>query len=229
MTHNAVIIVAGGRGTRFGGPTPKQFLNLDGRPVLMHTIEAFAQAGVSDLDIIVVLPHDQRPTWQQLCSKYGFSINHTVVDGGNSRFESVRNGIRAIEACGNVDGVIAVHDGVRPLAGTELIKRAFDEAAQFGSAIPVVNVTDSIRAVDGDSASHIVPRSTLRAVQTPQAFNAAQLIAAYRCEPSDDFTDDASVFEAAGHSVHLTEGNTRNLKITHPIDILVAEKLIEND
>ncbi len=230
MTHNTVIIVAGGRGTRFGGPVPKQFLKMSGRPVLMHTIEAFATAGISGLKIIVTLPHDQRDTWQELCREHAFAVEHQVVDGGQSRFESVRNAIAAIEASGACSGVIAVHDGVRPLVSTSLIGRAFSEAAAKGSAIPVVAVTDSIRRIDstGDGQSHIVPRAELRAVQTPQAFDAQRLIAAYHTEPSDAFTDDASVYEAAGHSVHLIDGDTRNIKITHPIDIVVAEKTAEN-
>lgn len=229
MTHNTVIIVAGGRGTRFGGPVPKQFLKMSGRPVLMHTIEAFATAGISGLRIIVALPHDQRSTWQELCREHAFAVEHKVVDGGQSRFESVRNAIAAIEADGACNGVIAVHDGVRPLVSADIIGRAFSEAAAKGSAIPVVAVTDSIRRIDSDGLqSHIVPRAELRAVQTPQAFDAQSLIDAYHTEPSDAFTDDASVYEAAGHSVHLIDGDTRNIKITHPIDIVVAEKTVEN-
>lgn len=229
MTHNTVIIVAGGRGTRFGGPIPKQFLKMNGRPVLMHTIEAFATAGISNLKIIVTLPSNQRHTWRDLCLEHGFTVTHRVVDGGASRFESVRNAIAEIEAeTGSCDGVIAVHDGVRPLVSADLIGRAFAVAASKGSAIPVVAVTDSVRRVNADGRSHTVPRSELRAVQTPQAFDSASLIAAYHTEPSDAFTDDASVYEAAGNSVYLIDGDTRNIKITHPIDIVVAEKTAEN-
>lgn len=224
--ENSVIIVAGGRGTRFGGPLPKQFLELAGRPVLMRTIEAFASAGISGLEIVVVLPPDQHGLWRDLCRKHGFEVPHVVASGGASRFESVRNGLRVAQAPG--EGVIAVHDGVRPLASQAMIGRVMHVAQHSGAAIPVVPVTDSVRRLGPDGASHSVPRSQLRAVQTPQAFNAALLRQAYRVEPSDAFTDDASVVEAAGHTVTLVEGEPSNIKITHPADIAVAEILMSN-
>lgn len=224
--ENSVIIVAGGRGTRFGGPLPKQFLELAGRPVLMRTIEAFAAAGISGLEIVVVLPPDQHGLWRDLCRKHGFSVPHVVAGGGASRFESVRNGLRIAQAPDG--GVIAVHDGVRPLVPQSVIGRVMQAARLGGAAIPVVPVTDSVRRLDAGGASHAVPRSQLRAVQTPQAFSAALLRQAYRTEPSSDFTDDASVVEAAGHAVTLVDGDPVNIKITHPADIAVAEILMSN-
>ena len=225
-TENSVIIVAGGRGTRFGGPLPKQFLELAGRPVLMRTIEAFAAAGISGLEIVVVLPPDQHGLWRDLCRKHGFSVPHVVACGGASRFESVRNGLCIAQAPDG--GVIAVHDGVRPLVPQSVIGRVMQAARLGGAAIPVVPVTDSVRRLDAGGASHAVPRSQLRAVQTPQAFSAALLRQAYRTEPSSDFTDDASVVEAAGHAVTLVDGDPVNIKITHPADIAVAEILMSN-
>ncbi len=225
--ENSVIIVAGGRGTRFGGPLPKQFLELAGRPVLMRTIEAFAAAGIGGLEIVVVLPPDQHGLWRDLCRKHGFDVPHVVASGGDSRFESVRNGLRVAQAPDG--GVIAVHDGVRPLVPQSVIGRVMRAARLSGAAIPVVPVTDSVRCLDGaGGASHSVPRSQLRAVQTPQAFSAALLRKAYRVEPSDAFTDDASVVEAAGHTVTLVDGDPVNIKITHPADIAVAEILMSN-
>lgn len=227
IVENSVIIVAGGRGTRFGGPLPKQFLELAGRPVLMRTIEAFSSAGISGLEIVVVLPPDQHGLWRDLCRRHGFAVPHVVASGGASRFESVRNGLRMAQAPDG--GVIAVHDGVRPLASQAMIGRVMQAARLSGAAIPVVPVTDSVRCLDGDGgSSHTVPRSQLRAVQTPQAFSAALLRRAYCVGPSDAFTDDASVVEASGHAVTLVDGEPTNIKITHPADIAVAEMLMGN-
>ncbi len=218
------IIVAGGSGKRFGSEMPKQFLPLDGKPVLMRTIEKFDQAGAT---IVVVLPVEHQEMWMAMCKDDNFAVSHTIADGGKTRFESVKNGIAAIEnlADGNL---VAVHDGVRPLASVELINRCYDTAQETGSAIPVVNPSDSIRQVMDDGTSQQLLRSSLRAVQTPQTFKVELLRGAYDVEESPLFTDDASVVESAGHQVSLVEGEIANIKITTPIDMVIATELLKN-
>lgn len=224
MMKTIAIIVAGGSGTRFGAQMPKQFLELGGKPVLMRTIEAFGDDAV---DVVVTLPADQMDLWRELCGKYAFAVPHRVVAGGETRWHSVKNALDSIGDVADVD-VIAVHDGVRPLASADLICRILDTARKTGSAIPVVPLNDSVRQVDGD-ASHALDRSSLRAVQTPQAFEARLLMKAY-CQPFDvTFTDDASVVERAGHAVTLVEGDPHNLKITRPMDLALAEYLLNRD
>lgn len=218
------IIVAGGSGKRFGGELPKQFLPLDGKAVLMRTIEQFDQA---DTSIVVVLPAEHQQMWIDMCKESNFPITHTIATGGKTRFESVKNGIAAIESLAEGD-LVAVHDGVRPLASVELINRCFDTAQATGSAIPVVNPSDSIRQVHDDGTSRQLLRSSLRAVQTPQTFRAELLKGAYDVEESPLFTDDASVVEHAGYQVTLVEGEVTNIKITTPIDMIVASELIRD-
>ena len=222
MTRYA-IIVAGGSGTRFGSEMPKQFLPLAGKTVLMQTIAHFA--AVPDTKIIVVIPASARELWANLCLEHKFTVEHALVDGGSSRFESVKNAINTIKPCPG--DLIAVHDAVRPLIGPEHIERIFNEAARHGSAIPVVNVTDSIRQVGDAGQSIALTRASLRAVQTPQTFSADALINAYDVPYADFFTDDASVFEHAGNSVHLVDGDVNNIKITHPNDLMIAEYLLK--
>lgn len=217
------IIVAGGSGKRFGSEMPKQFLALDGKAVLMHTIEKFDQAGAS---IVVVLPAEHQEMWMTMCKESNFAVTHTIATGGETRFESVKNGIAAIEDLADGD-FVAVHDGVRPLVSVELINRCYDTAQETGSAIPVVNPSDSIRQVMDDGCSKQLLRSSLRAVQTPQTFRAEWLRGAYDVEESPLFTDDASVVESAGHQVTLVEGEMTNIKITTPIDMVVASELIK--
>lgn len=214
------IIVAGGSGSRFGSAIPKQFLPLSGKPVLMHTIARFAQAGAK---IVLALPQAQIGYWNTLCKQYAFTQPVTTVAGGDNRFESVKNALAAITA--DKGDIIAVHDGVRPIVSQDVIENAYAEAAIHGSAIPVIQVTDSIRMTDGN-ASHAVDRSRLVAVQTPQAFDASLLLPAYDTQYIATFTDDASVVEHAGHAVHLIAGDTCNIKITHPGDIEIAELLL---
>ncbi len=224
------IIVAGGSGTRFGAELPKQFLELAGRPILMRTIEAFGEScekGDTSLDVIVTLPADQMDLWQQLCEKYAFALPHRVVAGGETRWHSVKNALAAVADIADVD-VIAVHDGVRPLATVGLICRVLDAARRDGAAIPVVPLNDSVRQVAGDT-SHALDRSSLRAVQTPQAFDARLLLDAYHQPFDPTFTDDASVVERAGHRVTLVDGDPRNLKITRPMDLALAEYLLNQD
>lgn len=216
------IIVAGGSGKRFGSEVPKQFLPLEGKAVLMHTIEKFAQAGAT---IVVVLPAEHQEMWMAMCKESNFPVTHSIATGGKTRFESVKNGIAAIEDLCACD-LVAVHDGVRPLASVELINRCYDTAKQSGSAIPVVNPSDSIRQVLDDGTSRQLLRSSLRAVQTPQTFKAELLQGAYDVEESPLFTDDASVVESAGHQVTLVDGEVTNIKITTPIDMIIASQII---
>ena len=215
-----VIIVAGGQGLRMGLPVPKQFALVAGRPVLMHTIARFHEADPL-LGIIVVLPADQHDYWNDLCREHDFRIEHTVVSGGETRFHSSQNGLRAIPD--DVDGVVGIHDGVRPFVSVEVIRRCYAEARRSGSAIPVVPVVDTLRIVGEGNGSHNVDRSQFRAVQTPQVFRAAELLKAYEQPYDSTFTDDASVWERAGYKVNLSAGGTRNIKITVPDDIAIAE------
>ena len=221
MKH--VIIVAGGSGKRFGSQIPKQFLPLSGLPVLMHTIRRFARHASS---ITLALPQSQMYYWKELCGHYSFSIPTRIVAGGDSRFESVKNAISSINIGDN--DIIAVHDGVRPLVSDKVITDVFNKATENGSAIPAIHVTDSIRMIDNDGFSHAVDRSRLVAVQTPQAFNARLLKKAYDVPFSTAFTDDASVYEYSGHKIHIVDGDARNIKITHPDDIEIAEKILAN-
>ena len=220
-SKHTILIVAGGRGTRMGGPQPKQFLELAGRPVLMHTLEAFDRWDAS-ARFIVVLPEDQIDTWKRLCEAHVFGRIHRVVAGGETRFHSVRNGLDAVAS----NGLIAVHDGVRPLVAPSVIAACFAAAADGGAAVPVVPVVESVREVDADGGSRPVDRTRLRVVQTPQVFRADVLRAAY-CLPYDPrFTDDASVVEASGVAVRLVPGNRENIKLTTPMDLLLAEQLM---
>lgn len=225
--RTVAIIVAGGSGTRFGAELPKQFLELGGRPILMRTVQTFEQAldGVEH-EIIVTLPADQMALWGDLCIRYAFTVPHRVVHGGETRWHSVKNALDTLDNVGDID-VIAVHDGVRPLASEALIHRSLEAARHTGAAIPVVMLNDSVRQIVGDN-SHALDRSSLRAVQTPQAFDARLLMEAYR-QPFDlTFTDDASVVERYGHCVTLVEGDPNNLKITRPMDLVLAEYLLNN-
>lgn len=220
-SKHTILIVAGGRGTRMGGPQPKQFLELAGRPVLMHTLEAFDRWDAS-ARLIVVLPEDQIDTWKRLCEAHVFGRIHRVVAGGETRFHSVQNGLGAVAS----DGLIAVHDGVRPLVAPSVIAACFAAAADGGAAVPVVPVVESVREMDADGDSRPVDRTRLRVVQTPQVFRADVLRAAY-CLPYDPrFTDDASVVEASGVAVRLVPGNRENIKLTTPMDLLLAEQLM---
>ena len=221
------IIVAGGSGTRFGAQMPKQFLELGGQPILMRTIEAFGKIRDGSIDVIVTLPAGQMDLWRELCEKYAFTVQHRVVPGGETRWHSVKNALDSISDPDDVD-VIAVHDGVRPMATADLIKRVVDTARQRGSAIPVVMLNDSVRQVEGEGGSHALDRSSLRAVQTPQAFDTRLLLEAYRQPFEPTFTDDASVVERLGHSVTLVEGEPQNLKITRPMDLALAEYLLND-
>lgn len=218
-----IIIVAGGKGLRMGGDIPKQFLPIKGKPVLMRTIERFHECS-PQLRVILVLPREQQDYWHTLCRDHSFGIDHTVVDGGDTRFGSCRNGLAAIPD--DEEGVVGIHDGVRPFVSADTVERCFARARQCGAAIPVLPVTDSLRRVSGDGkSSHGVNRSEYRAVQTPQAFSIQVLKKAYRQPYQDSFTDDASVVEDMGVKVDMVEGNRENIKLTTPFDLKIAETL----
>ncbi len=221
------IIVAGGSGTRFGAELPKQFLELGGKPILMRSIEAFANSGNCPVDVIVTLPSDQMDLWQRLCDRHGFSVPHRVVPGGETRWHSVKHALDSMGDVNEVD-VIAVHDGVRPMVTADVICRTIAAARRDGAAVPVVALNDSVRQVVGE-ASHALDRSTLRAVQTPQAFDARLLLDAYSLLYQPTFTDDASVVEQLGHPITLVEGDPHNLKITRPMDLALAEYLLNSN
>ncbi len=220
-----IIIVAGGKGLRMGGDLPKQFMPLHGKPVLMHTIERFRSYS-DELKIILVLPHEQQDYWRQICQKHNFTIEHTVVDGGQTRFHSSQNGVAAVPD--DATGVIGIHDGVRPFVSEETIARCFEAARQFGAALPVLPVTDTLRRVT-DDGGYNVQRNDYRTVQTPQTFDAQLLKQAFKQPYSDNFTDDASVVEALGHKVTMVDGNRENIKLTTPFDLVVAEALIKKN
>ena len=217
------IIVAGGQGVRFGGPLPKQFLPLAGRPVLMHTIDAFSHIA---REILVVLPEANFDTWRQLRLQHGFTTPHRIVEGGGTRFQSVKNALDTLDSDSGT--LVAVHDGVRPLVDDALISRTVTAAMTHGAAVPVVPVTDSIRQMDDDGHAHPLVRSTLRAVQTPQCFRLDALKHAYALPEDDTITDDAMTYERLGKVVALVDGDPRNIKITRSADLAIAEMLMHH-
>ena len=217
-----VIIVAAGSGWRMSSDIPKQFLELCGKPILMYAIEAFVDA-FEDIKTIVVLPQSHFTYWDKLCVRYNFNVPHQTVEGGSQRFHSVKNGLALIR---DDDGLVAIHDGARPLVSRETIINCFNEAEKFGNAVPVTVPVDSFREA-GSEKSRMLDRSTLRMVQTPQVFKIALIKNAYEQRYQQAFTDDSSVFEAAGNKVHLTEGNSENLKITTTHDFIIAEALLQ--
>ncbi len=213
------IIVAGGSGTRMQSELPKQFLQLNGKPILMHTIEAFR---FDDIAITLVLPKEQLEYWKELCSTHNFNTHHKVVEGGETRFQSVKNGLNSIEGH---EGIVAIHDGVRPLINQLIISESFKQAEAMGCAITSVPLKDSLREVTLTS-NHSVDRSDFRLIQTPQTFQLALIKKTFDAPYQSTFTDDASVFENSGHTIHLIEGDYKNIKITTPEDLLVAESFL---
>ncbi len=220
MKKTAIIIVAGGGGKRMGSALPKQFLLLNGEPILARTINRF-RAALPTAQLIVVLPEEHIAYWENLRARFEVA-RHQVVKGGEERFHSVKNGLAAV---GFDVELVGVQDGVRPLASVELIRRTVEEAAQYGSAIPVVEAVDSYRRLT-DEGSQIIDRRPLRIVQTPQIFSRALLDEAYQAAYTPLFTDDASVVEALGEPVHLVAGERSNLKITTREDLLIASALL---
>lgn len=222
MYNITTIIVAGGSGTRMGSELPKQFLTIANRPILMHTIDSFAKA-IGTHQIIVVLPADSTTLWQQLCQDHSFTTDHKVVVGGDSRFASVKNGIAEVDSDSNI---VLIHDGVRPLVSSQLIKDIVEATAHHGTSIPYVEEVNSLRKILPDGSTKIVDRSLYIAIQTPQGFKRELLERAYDQPSSPLFTDDASVVESAGHKIHLTRGEVANIKITTPTDLLISSAIL---
>lgn len=220
MLARYVLIVAGGSGRRMETEVPKQFLLLNGKPVLMHTFEVFYRFS-STISFVLVLPDNEIALWKQLCMDYSFTIPHYIVTGGDTRFQSVKNGLSLIkEEC-----IVAVHDGVRPLTSIATIEKAFAKAELHGNAVPVIPVNESLREMIGQKSAP-ADRSRFFIVQTPQCFRISLLKEAYKQTYQEGFTDDATVVEALGETIHLTEGNFENIKITYPTDLKIAWGLI---
>jgi 2-C-methyl-D-erythritol 4-phosphate cytidylyltransferase len=215
-----VVIVAGGSGKRMKAEIPKQFLELAGRPVLMHTIERFKLFN-DTIEIITVLPENQLRHWIELQKKHSFTITQTLVKGGSHRFFSVRNGLKFV----NVPGLVAIHDGVRPFVSVDTIIRCFETAEKLGNAIPVISPTESLRIIT-DQGSVPVNRLQVKQIQTPQVFNAGLIKNAYLQEYKPEFTDDATVLEKTGEKINLVDGNRENIKITNPEDLLISTALL---
>ncbi len=218
---NYAIIVAGGSGTRMGSSVPKQFLNINDLPVLMHTINTFHQFD-AQIQLILVLPDNQIDYWQQLCKTHQFEVKHQIAKGGSSRFESVKNGLALVKE----PALIGIHDGVRPFVSPDTLKRCYHHAKALGNAIPVLDAFESIRQVN-DECSIALDRSAIKLVQTPQVFHSDILIPAYTQKYNSLFTDDASVVEAYGKTIHLVAGNRENIKITTPFDLVLAEAFLK--
>jgi 2-C-methyl-D-erythritol 4-phosphate cytidylyltransferase len=220
MTYDLIkkyaIIVAGGSGSRMKSDIPKQFIEVGGLPILMHTLKRFKEAD-SEIEIILVLPETQFEYWEELCQKYK-TVPHQLVAGGKTRFQSGLNGLKVIDN----EGLVAIHDGVRPFVSTEIIKESFKVASEKGTAVVSVPSKDSVR-VNGQS----IDRSTVRLIQTPQTFQIPLIKKAFETEELSTFTDDASVAEHAGFEINLIEGNYENIKITTPEDLLWAEVLLK--
>lgn len=217
-----VLIVAGGSGKRMERGLPKQFIEVNGLPILMHTMNQFFSFDPS-MPLTLIIPETQQHYWQILCMKHNFTLPHQICPGGPERFFSVKNGLETLPD----RGLVAVHDGVRPLVSIDTIKRCFQKAKKTQAAIPVMPLTESIRKTNGDSST-AVDRSNYVLVQTPQVFSVELLKKAYQQEFDTNFTDDASVVEKLNHPIHLVDGNPENLKITRPMDLLIAEALIKS-
>lgn len=218
-----IIIVAGGKGLRMGGEIPKQFLPIAGKPVLMRTIERFHEYS-ADLGIILVLPVEQQDYWSELCNKHNFCIKHIIANGGATRFHSVQNGLAMIPD--TAEGIVGVHDGVRPFVSIETIERCYATARKEKAVIPVTPVVETLRFIDNEGKGRNVLRSDYRLVQTPQTFDIQLLKRANKQEYRESFTDDASVVESIGQTVCMVEGNRENIKITTPFDLTIAKVLV---
>jgi len=218
--HKYAIIVAGGTGTRMKGEVPKQFMLLNGKPVIQYSIEAFYACDPA-IQIILIIHPDYIASWEQLAREFKISIPLQLAAGGKTRFDSVKNGLKLIRE----EGFVAIHDAARPLINAGFIEKIFSDALTNGSAIPALPLTDTIRVIDGD-VTHPADRTFLRAIQTPQIFKVSELQRAYTQRFQPNFTDDGSVMEAAGFSIHLCEGKQENIKITHLHDFALAEVLM---
>lgn len=222
--HNYAIIVAGGTGARMHSSVPKQFLLMNGKPVLMHTVEAFYKSN-SKPQIILVLHAGFHQYWQRLCDEHNFRIPVTLIKGGETRFHSVKNGIDLIPDGQNA--VVAIHDAVRPLVSPEIIDESYRYAFEHGNAIVAVKSRDSIRQLWEDHSISL-KREDIYLIQTPQTFRSDILKAAYKVQYDDHFTDDASVVERSGEIINMINGSYQNFKITFPEDIAIAEAILKN-
>ncbi len=215
-----VVITAGGKGERMQSSVPKQLMDIAGKPMLLHVFERFL-AYSANLRFVLVLPEAQHGEWESIRHRYHLTTPHTVTGNGPTRFHSVKNGLKHVPH--NV--LVAIHDGARPLVSVETISTAFFFAEKMGNAVPVTGITDSVRIKD-NALSTSLPRDRVKVVQTPQCFRSTQIKKAYDVSYQESFTDDATVLEASGERVYLTEGNTENIKITLPSDHLIAEALL---
>lgn len=216
------LIVAGGSGSRMNNNIPKQFIEINGRPVLMHTFDTFFKYDPK-LEFILVLPKEHIKLWNSICLQHKFSFNYKIAFGGTTRFQSVKNGLDLITE----QGIVFIHDGVRPLVSLQTLNNCIDTASRYGNALPVIPVTESVRVKEGES-SRAVDRSRFFLVQTPQTFRTQIIQNAYNQSENESFTDDASVLESFGETIHLVDGNRENIKITFPEDLILAGILLEN-
>lgn len=222
MTKKIAIITAGGSGTRMGGAMPKQFLLLKDKPILWYTINAFFDA-FDDISIILVLPSDFIRQGEILVSEMGKEDSVTIIEGGATRFHSVKNGVNLL----NKDSIVFVHDGVRCLITPALIRACYEQTVLMGSAIPAVSAIDSIRILDDHSNHTAINRSRIKIIQTPQTFKGELLIKSFNMPHQEIFTDEATVVEYSGEKIYLIEGDYDNLKITRPVDLILAESILQ--
>lgn len=215
-----VLIVAGGDGKRVDGSVPKQFLSLNEKPLLFHTFNAFQF--LDDIKFTLVLNSSHVVYWKTLCNSTGFNIPHNIAEGGPTRFHSVKSGLKNIP----LDSLVLIHDAARPFVSKETIIRVIDTAMRKGNAVPAIEVNDSIREVSGPN-NKIIDRNKLRAIQTPQAFHSSLIKTAYNQAYNEAFTDDASVLESAGEKIYIVAGNSENIKISNPVDLVVGEGIID--
>ncbi len=220
----SVILVAGGSGNRMGSEIPKQFLLLNGKPVLMHTIENFHNA-LPLSQCIVVLPANQIAFWNKICGDHQFTLPHEITSGGASRFESVQQGLKLIIPDSQL---VLIHDAVRPFATADLINRVANKAFEFGNAIPAIACVDSVREISTDGSNHPYQREKLKMIQTPQGFHPSKIQLAYSKAFHTNFTDDATVLEATGEKIHLVDGEAHNIKITTPFDLELGKLILQN-
>jgi 2-C-methyl-D-erythritol 4-phosphate cytidylyltransferase len=216
------LIVAGGKGSRMKTPVPKQFLEVNGLPILMHTLDAFFRYS-KEINVILVLPENDFNIWADLCKKFQYNKPVVLQKGGDSRFQSVKNGLDKIEG----EGLVAIHDGVRPLVHVDMIRDSFLQAALRGSAVAAVPLKESIRMLDGEE-SKALDRSQFKLIQTPQTFDVTLIKSAYQIEEDPTLTDDASVVERSGRTISLFEGRYDNIKVTTSEDIIVVSALLAN-
>lgn len=214
------IVTAGGIGKRMGNEIPKQFIEINGRPILMHTLEKLHSFNAK-AQFILTLPGDWFDYWNDLRKRHDFNIHVEVVEGGKERFHSIKNALRF--ASGDI---IAIHDGVRPLVSTETLERLLNRVSKFNAVIPVIGIKESVRVLR-ESQSEIMNRDSIKIVQTPQVFTKELIHQAYQIDFSDDFTDDASVVERFGFTIDLVQGNEENIKITTPLDLKLAEYFLQ--